>query len=89
VVVVPEASVVRSGDETHVWRVADARLQKQAVKLGDRDARRGVYVLLAGVKEGDRILRNPSSTLVDGQAVELVAAAGSVPAATSAAKTGG
>jgi RND family efflux transporter MFP subunit len=89
VVVVPEASVVRSGDETHVWRVADARLQKQAVKLGDRDARRGVYVLLAGVKEGDRILRNPSSTLVDGQAVELVAAGGSVPAATSAAKTGG
>lgn len=89
VVVVPEASVVRSGDETHVWRVADARLQKQAVKLGDRDARRGVYVLLSGVKEGDRILRNPSSTLVDGQAVELVAAAGSVPAATSAAKTGG
>jgi len=96
VVVVPEASVQRVGDDTHVWRVADARLQKQNVKLGERDPRRGVYVLLGGLKEGDRILRNPSTTLVDGQAVELVAATGapgtapSGPApATAAAKTGG
>lgn len=88
VVVVPEASVVRSGDETHVWRVADTKLQKQAVKLGDRDARRGVYVLLGGLKEGDRILRNPSTTLIDGQSVELVAGGGTAPS-SAAAKTGG
>ncbi|HSW08780.1 efflux RND transporter periplasmic adaptor subunit [Aquabacterium sp.] len=75
VVVVPEASVQRSGDDAHVWRISERKLQKQAVKLGDRDPRRGVYVLLGGVKEGDQILRNPSTTLVDGQAVEMAAAA--------------
>lgn len=84
VVTVPEASVQLAGDEAFVWRVAGNKLQKQKVKLGERDARRGTYVLLAGAAEGERILRNPSTTLIDGQAVELAAAATpAAPAATA------
>ncbi len=81
VVVVPEASIVWAGEEASVWRVAGGKLQKQRVQLGERDARRGVYVLKGGVSEGDKILRNPSGTLVDGQAVEMAAAV-PVPAAS-------
>jgi membrane fusion protein (multidrug efflux system) len=68
----PEASVVRSGDSAHVWRVKDNVLHKVSVQLGERDARRGEYVVRGGLAEGDRVLRNPGSTLVDGQKVELV-----------------
>jgi RND family efflux transporter MFP subunit len=74
----PEASVVRVGDKTYVWRV-DARqktLARVPVELGERDARRGEYPLRAGLAEGDRILRNPGTTLVDGQKIEFASAAG-------------
>jgi hypothetical protein len=78
---VPEASVVRAGDATHVWRVKDQALQKVAVQLGERDPRRGDYPVMGGLAEGDRILRSPGSTLVDGQKVEFaVAAPASAPA---------
>jgi len=84
--VVPEASLERSGDSAFVWRVRGAQLQKVAVKLGERDARRGEYPVLAGLAEGDRVLRNPRSTLVDGQKVEFAAAkAGAVAAASAPA----
>jgi len=72
----PEASVVRVGDKTYVWRV-DAKEKKVArvpVELGERDARRGEYPLRSGLAEGDRILRNPSATLVDGQKIEFASA---------------
>lgn len=79
----PEGSVVRTGDATHVWRVRGDQVQKVAVKLGERDARRGEYPVIEGLAEGDRVLRNPGSTLVDGQRVEYAAPAR--PASTSAA----
>jgi len=94
VVTVPEGSVVGSGEDAFVWRVQEGKLQKQKVALGERDPRRGTFVLRAGLNEGDKILRSPGSTLVDGQAVELVAAvpvagAASAMPAASAARTGG
>jgi membrane fusion protein, multidrug efflux system len=86
---VPEGSVVRSGDATHVWRVQGTALQKVAVKLGERDERRGDYPVLGGLAEGDRILRSPGSNVADGQAVEFAqpvatASAPVAPAASSA-----
>jgi len=72
---VPEAAVVRAGDATHVWRVQGNRLQKVAVKLGERDPRRGEYPVIQGLADGDRILRNPGSSLLDGQKLEFAAAA--------------
>jgi membrane fusion protein, multidrug efflux system len=68
-----ERSVVRSGEAAHVWRVGkDGKLGKTAVQLGERDARTGEVALKGGLVEGDVILRNPGSTLVDGQKVEFV-----------------
>jgi membrane fusion protein, multidrug efflux system len=72
----PDGAIVRSGQAAHVWRVGkDAKLSKAAVQLGERDARSGEYALKGGLAEGDVILRNPGSTLVDGQKVEFAKAA--------------
>ncbi len=72
---VPEASLVRNGDQAVVWRVQGDRLAKVPVKLGERDERSGDYPVLQGLAEGDRILRNPSGSLADGQKLEFAAAA--------------
>lgn len=70
----PEGSVVRAGDATHVWVVKDDKLAKMAVTLGSRDPRSGSYPVQSGLAEGDKILRSPNSSLVEGQAVEIAAA---------------
>jgi len=73
---VPENVLVRGTDGVHAWRVEGAQLAKVAVRTGERDARTGEVPVLEGLAAGDRLLRNPGSTLRDGQAVELTAAAG-------------
>ncbi len=71
-----ESPIVRSGNQTHVWRLGkDARLVMAPVQLGERDPRTGEWPLQKGLAEGDRILRHPGSNVVDGQQVELVQAA--------------
>jgi multidrug efflux pump subunit AcrA (membrane-fusion protein) len=83
----PEASLVRAGDATFVWRLDGQAIRKTGVSLGERDARSGGYPVLSGLAVGDRVLRNPGSGLSDGQLVELarpVAAAASASAAASA-----
>lgn len=70
----PEAAVVRVGDSASVWRVAGDKVQKVPVQLGERDPRRGEYPVLAGLVAGDRVLRKPGSSLVDGQRLEFAAA---------------
>ncbi len=78
----PEASLVRAGEQAWVWRVNGPTLAKVPVKLGDRDARSGQWSVLAGLAAGDRILRSPGSGLVDGQSLELAApASAAAPAA--------
>lgn len=80
---VPDRALVRSPEAVHVWRAAeDKKLGKVVVRLGQRDARSGDWPVHEGLVAGDRILRNPGSSLIDGQAFELVA----VKAAASAAK---
>lgn len=85
----PEGAVVRSADgSTVVWRLDGQRIVRTPVSLGERDARTGLLPVLAGLSEGQRVLRNPGSALVDGQAVELRAAEtpnGAGPAAAAAA----
>ncbi len=81
----PEGAVVKEGDRTYVWRVRDKLLAKVPVTLGERDARRGQVVILAGVAAGDQVLRTPGSTLVAGQKVELAKPA--APGASVAAGT--
>jgi RND family efflux transporter MFP subunit len=86
---VPESSVVKVGDSAYAWRVKDKKLAKVPLQLGERDVRRGEYLLRSGLADGDQILRNPSGTLTDGQKVEFaaVAASSAALAASSPAPT--
>jgi RND family efflux transporter MFP subunit len=67
----PEASIVKEGDKAYVWRLKGNALAKTPVTLGERDARLGNVVIVSGIAAGDRVLRTPGSTLVDGQKIEL------------------
>lgn len=67
----PTAAVVREGDNAFAWRVKDGLLKKVKVDLGTRDARTGEFAVQAGLEEGDRVLKYPSSTLHDGQPAQF------------------
>jgi multidrug efflux pump subunit AcrA (membrane-fusion protein) len=83
---VPETALQRNGEQAHVWRVDGQALRKVAVTLGERDPRSGDWPVLSGLAAGDRILRNPGSTLVDGQPLEFATpAAGAGSAAVAGA----
>jgi len=88
----PENTLVRAGDSATAWRVADGVVRKVSLKLGERDARSGDVRVLEGLSVGDRLLRNPSSTLADGQKFEFatkLAAAASAAVPASAASAAG
>jgi RND family efflux transporter MFP subunit len=78
----PETAVAKEGDRAYVWLLAGTALAKRPVTLGDRDARLGNVVIQAGLAAGDRVLRTPGSTLVDGQKFQLARPA--APAASVA-----
>ena len=73
---VPATALVRDGDQASIWRMKDRKLQKTAVVVGERDPRSGDFALTSGLSDGDTVIRYPSTTLKDGQNVEL----SSVPA---------
>jgi multidrug efflux pump subunit AcrA (membrane-fusion protein) len=70
----PPTAVVREGDAAFAWRVKDRVLQKVPLTVGDRDPRSGELVLSSGVAEGDTVLKYPTTTLQNGQAVEMAEA---------------
>jgi membrane fusion protein (multidrug efflux system) len=86
--VLPESSIVKVGDSAHVWRLQGNALHKVSVQLGERDPRRGEYVIKGGLADGDQVLRQPGSSLVDGQQVEMAAAPASAPAMPADLKEG-
>ena len=79
--VVPALALAREGDKVFAWRVQGGAVQKINLTLGERDPRRGDFVVLGGVKEGEQLIRNPTSALREGQKVEMRAAAASAPSA--------
>lgn len=81
---VEESALAREGDKVYLWRLADGRLAKVQVQLGERDARRGEVVVLSGVRIGDQVLRHPGATLADGQTIELANKAEAVSVTGSA-----
>ena len=93
VLALPEGDLQRAGDAAYAWRVNGQQLAKVALRLGERDERSGDVIVTAGLAAGDRILRRPSSTLVDGQKFEwanaVAAASTPAPAAAPAASSTG
>lgn len=67
---VSPGALVRAGDNAWAWRIAEGKLQKVPVTLGDRDPRSGEYVVRSGLSAGDRLLRSPLATLKEGQEVQ-------------------
>jgi membrane fusion protein (multidrug efflux system) len=70
----PEKALVKAGDKTYVWRLKDKTLAKADLALGARDERTGNFEIRGGLAAGDLVLRNPNSTLKEGQKVEMAAA---------------
>lgn len=72
---VPETSLVRAGEQWQAWKLEGQVLKKVSLKVGERDPRNGERPVLQGLAAGDRILRNPGSTLAEGRRFEMAAAA--------------
>ncbi|MBI3286348.1 MAG: efflux RND transporter periplasmic adaptor subunit, partial [Burkholderiales bacterium] len=85
---IKNTALLREGDKAYAWRVKDGLLKKVALNIGERDPRRGDYVVNSGLADGDQVVRNPGSTLKDGQKIRLVASAGAAqPAAAASASS--
>ena len=69
----PEASLVKSGDKSYAWRVKGKSLSRADLQIGKRDQRTGNYEVRSGLVAGDIIMRNPSSSFKDGQVIEMAA----------------
>ena len=83
---IPASAVVREGDRVSAFRVGGRELHKVALRLGERDPRSGDFPVVAGLAEGDRVLRYPSVLLKDGQPVQASAASDVSVAASGAGK---
>jgi RND family efflux transporter MFP subunit len=70
----PESALVKAGDKTYAWRLNGKSIAKVDLAVGARDQRTGNIEIRGGLKSGDAVLRNPNSSLKDGQPVELAAA---------------
>jgi RND family efflux transporter MFP subunit len=70
----PESALVKAGDKAYTWRLKDKTLAKADLNVGARDPRTGNFEIKAGLAAGDTVLRNPNSSLKDGQKVEMAAA---------------
>jgi membrane fusion protein, multidrug efflux system len=68
---IPEAALVRNGDSAFAWRVQNGKLTKTPIVIGERDPRRGDFVVRSGLASGDKVVRNPATTLKDGQQIEM------------------
>ncbi|SEK20795.1 RND family efflux transporter, MFP subunit [Roseateles sp. YR242] len=80
---VADGALVKEGDRSYVWRIDSGAINKIEVRLGARDDRQGLYVVAAGLKPNDRILRHPNSTLQNGQKVDFTRAPKPAPAAST------
>jgi membrane fusion protein (multidrug efflux system) len=78
---IPATALVRDGDQAYAWRLGHRALHRVSIQLGDRDPRSGDFALAGGLTEGDELIRYPTATLREGEAVEL---AGRAAAATTA-----
>jgi RND family efflux transporter MFP subunit len=78
----PESAMVRAGDKTYAWKLKGNALARADLAVGTRDPRTGNFEIKGGLAAGDAVLRHPSSSLKDGQKVEM--AAPKAPALASA-----
>lgn len=81
-----DSMIQREGDQAYAWTIQGGKLNKVALKLGERDDRLGEYMVTAGLKAGDQVLRHPTSGLQVGRRVEMskpAVPAGSAPSSVA------
>ena len=66
---IPASAIVRDGEAAFAWRVGDGKLTKAPIKLAERDARSGEFVLQQGLTQGDQVIRYPTAMLRDNQPI--------------------
>lgn len=71
VLALPDTAVVRRGEQALVWRLQADTVALHPVQLAPRDARSGLWPVVSGLAEGDRVLRAPGSRPVEGQKVTM------------------
>ncbi len=69
-----QSALVKAGDKNYTWRLKGNVLSKVELGIGARDARSGNYEVRNGLVAGDVVLRNPNSSLKDGQKYQMAAA---------------
>jgi RND family efflux transporter MFP subunit len=69
-----QSALVKSGDKSYTWRLKGNELKKVELAIGARDARSGNFEVRSGLAAGDVVLRNPNSSLKDGQKYQMSAA---------------
>jgi len=74
VLILPASAMISNGDHTYAWQIKDGALKKKEVVLGQRDPRHGDYPIVSGLVDGDTVLRNPQSSLKDGEKVQMLSA---------------
>jgi membrane fusion protein, multidrug efflux system len=84
---IPASALVRDGDKAWAWRMVEGKLLKQALVIGERDPRRGDFVVKSGLTAGDKVLRSPGSNLKDGQRAQAATPTPAQPAAPGASAT--
>lgn len=73
-VVIPETALTgRSGDSASVFVLSGNRVAQRIVTLGPRDESTGLIAVRSGLREGERVLINPSSDIGDGTVVSVAA----------------
>jgi RND family efflux transporter MFP subunit len=81
----PASALVQEGDKSFAWRARAGVLNKIALELGPRDARTGNNMVRSGLASGDTLIRNPTSSLKDGQKYQTAPATTPQPKASAAA----
>jgi hypothetical protein len=68
-VLVPVAAIHESGDSVAVFVFAGDTVERRAIKLGEKFGEQ--RQVLAGLRDGERVVLSPSESLRDGDAVKL------------------
>ena len=69
-ILIPKDCLLSLAGENYVFRVTDGTVERVGVQVGDTDAANAQ--ILAGLKEGDRVVSSGAATLNDGAKVRIV-----------------
>lgn len=68
---IPQSALIRDGDRVSVFQINGNLIRKVLISIGEKDIRTGDFVIQSGLKVGEKILRNPSNGIKDGQQIQL------------------